>query len=143
MAIVTFNNKSAWDVDHLLKDFFNDKSLQRFPASLKSDLPVNIYEEPEQFIIEVSAPGREKGRFNLKLKAESLVISYDSPKEQQENQSKVLRREFRNNGFNLNFHVDDQVDTDHINASYEQGILKVILPKKKPAHPVGKTIAVQ
>jgi HSP20 family protein len=143
MAIVTFNNKSTWDVDRLLKDFFSESAVKGFPATFRNDLPVNIYEEPEQFLIELSAPGREKARFNLKLEAESLVISYDSDKEQQEHQPKVLRREFRNNGFKLNFHVDDQVDADQINASYDQGILRVILPKKKPARPVGKTIAIQ
>jgi HSP20 family protein len=143
MAIVTFNKKSAWDVDRLLKDFFSENTTHGFPASLRSDLPVNIYEEPERFIIEVSAPGREKERFALKLEAESLVISYESGKEQQGDQPKVLRREFRNNGFTLNFHVDDQVDADQISASYDQGILRVSLPKRKPARPVGKTIAIQ
>ncbi len=102
----------------------------------------NIFENKENFMIDMALPGYSKEDFKIHLEQNILTIS--SEKEESKDESlKVSRKEFGNGAFNRAFTIPKSVDTDTIRAEYENGILRVFLPKKEEARvTLSKSISV-
>ncbi|GAA4277830.1 Hsp20/alpha crystallin family protein [Aquimarina mytili] len=95
---------------------------------------VNVKETDEDFILELAAPGFVKEDFNIELDNDVLTISSEikSEKETKEN-GKYTRKEFNYSTFKRSFNLPDTVDGTRIEASYENGVLVTVLPKKEEA----------
>ena len=89
----------------------------------------NVIEDNDSFKLAMAAPGLSKSDFELNVEKKVLTIksSFESP-ELPEGQ-KMIRKEFCYKGFERTFGLPDSVDTEAISASYENGILKVEIPK--------------
>jgi HSP20 family protein len=72
-----------------------------------------------------------------------LTISYEQKEETQKEDYKTVRREFKYSSFKRSFTLSDKIDPEHIEGKYEEGILKVYLPKKAEAQAVSRQIAIQ
>jgi HSP20 family protein len=95
---------------------------------------VNIKESDDNFLVEVAAPGKSKEDFNIELDNDVLTISAEEKKENKEEENgKFTRREFSYRTFKRAFSLPEMVETTKINASYEQGVLLIALPKKEEA----------
>jgi HSP20 family protein len=93
---------------------------------------VNISEDEKNWNIEVSAAGFSKEDFKIKLENESLVISAEHKKENNESAKNYTRREFRKGSFSRSFTLPKgKVNEDGISATYENGILNLSIPKKE------------
>lgn len=107
---------------------------------------VNISESVDGFDLELVAPGLNKEDFNVTLEKGLLSISYEK-KQETENKSeeegkKVLRREFSFSNFKRSFNLNEHIDADKIEARYENGILKLHLPKKEEVKVLPKQISI-
>jgi HSP20 family protein len=100
--------------------------------------PVNVYKTENSFEMLVFAPGRIRECFNLDVKGDQLVISY-TPPEGFPRPDWVLR-EYSRGGFVRTFNLDENVDTQNIQAKYVDGVLQVSLPilpgKETPRHEI-------
>ena len=68
----------------------------------------------------------------------------DTRKEETKNEDyKTVRREFSYQSFKRSFTLGDKVNADDIQGKYEDGVLKVLVPKKPEAQAVSKQISVQ
>lgn len=105
-------------------------------------VPVNIFETADAYHLELLAPGRNKQDFSLSLEDGYLTISYTMP-EISDNNVQFIHQEFTLPSFSRRFFLDEKVNTDNIQAKYENGILKVLLPKKVEAQPIQKQINIQ
>lgn len=95
---------------------------------------VNIKENDKEYLLEVAAPGMKKEDFNISFEKDYLIISASKKTETEEKDEshKVKRTEFHYESFERSFFIEeDKVDVDQINAQYQDGILKLILPKKE------------
>lgn len=146
MTYVKVNNHATKNFDGLMKDIFNE-----IPASLgktfREDVlgfpPVNITESASAYHLEVAAPGIEKTDFNIKLEGTLLVISAVKKNEGSHENVKSIRKEFSNKGFKRSFTVDEKIEAANIEAKYENGILKLTLPKKEEIKAASKDITIQ
>lgn len=127
----------------LWEDFFNDRLFEnsffdgnRLNLSIVPD--ANIIENPNDFQIELAAPGLEKKDFKIEMKNGSVCISAEKEEEKKENNKNFRRREFSFSSFSRTFTLPDNILKDKIDAKYENGVLKLTLPKKEisPAEPV-------
>lgn len=105
--------------------------------------PVNIYETADGFHLDVSAPGINKEDLKVNIEKNLLTISYDKKEETKSEDVKTVRREFGHRSFKRTFTVAEQVNVDGIQAKYENGILKLFLPKKEQAQINPKQVVVQ
>jgi len=145
MTLVKVNNPIAKSFDGLVNDFFND-----FPATfgktIRQDVfgfpPVNIHENADNYELQIAAPGLEKSDFNLNLDKNMLTISTEKKEESKEENSKFIRKEFSYKAFKRSFTIDEKIDAANISAKYENGILKVALPKKEELKVAPKEITV-
>lgn len=128
----------AWS--NFFNDFLNrdwyDWSNQNFSMTNTTIPSVNIKETENEFEVEMAAPGMEKDDFKLEIHNNVLTISSEKQTENKTEEGKnITRREFSYQSFSRSFTLPVIVDTDRISAKYENGILKVEIPKKEEARP--------
>lgn len=104
--------------------FVNEQTGLSIPA-------VNILEGKDDFKIEVAIPGLKKEDFKLKVENDVLTISSEKENQKEEKNGKFMRKEFCYSSFSRSFVLSDGVDPDKISASYKDGVLNVIIPKKE------------
>jgi HSP20 family protein len=129
----------------LLDDWFQDFPA-RYTREISSNLqpvPVNITESPDAYHLEMNAPGRNKEDFKIQVENDLLTISFEQKENKEEEDQKVIRREFVYKSFKRSFTLDDRIDASGIQAKYEQGVLKLYLPKKVAEQIQPKQIAIQ
>jgi HSP20 family protein len=115
-----------FDTDLLSPELFN------FEGSMVSNLPsVNITEGDKNFKIELAAPGFEKKDFKVETDNGMLTISSEKEKEDKEETDNYRRREFSYSSFRRSFQLPENSIQDKIEAKYENGVLKLTLPKKE------------
>lgn len=109
----------------------------------KAVAPANIFEAEDGYHLELQAPGRNREDFKLEIQENRLIIS--SEKEDPANPAdyRNLRREFRTSSFRRSFPLDDSINTDGIQARYENGILRILLPRKAESNQGSRQINVQ
>lgn len=116
----------------LLDEMLNDDLLKGWNYSV--NLPaVNISESDDQYTVELSAPGFVKEDFKLEMNDGCLIISAEKKEEKSENNKRFRRKEFSYGSFCRSFSLHDDVNEEAISANYENGILKINLPKKEEA----------
>ncbi len=104
--------------------------------------PVNVLETDEGFDLSLVAPGFVKEDFNLTVKKDELTIEAIVTEEKVDEKVKYNRREFRKQSFKRTFRLDHLINSEAILAAYENGILKLTLPKKEEAKAINKEIKV-
>lgn len=91
---------------------------------------VNIHENDHQFEIDIVAPGFGKENFDIDLKDNVLTIKGKMEKQEGENK-KYYHHEYCCSQFERSFTIPDNIETEKIDARYNQGILEIVLPKVK------------
>ncbi len=120
--------------DFLNRDIFNWGS-QNF-SNTNSTIPaVNIKETNDEYVVEVAAPGMTKKDFSVQLVGNNLTITSQKENEVMNDENvKYRSREFSYQSFLRTFTLqNDVVDTENIQAKYEDGLLHFLIPKKEHA----------
>lgn len=116
---------------NLMENFFNNDF---FPGEFSTAVPaVNVSEDNEQFQVELSAPGFSREDFKIESDNKMLIISGEYKKENESKEKTFTRREFNYGSFRRTFSMPDTVNDEKIDAKYENGILKITLPKREEA----------
>ncbi|CAN5621804.1 Hsp20/alpha crystallin family protein [soil metagenome] len=147
MTVFKVNNRpvaKSWNgvVNDLFSDFENNFGTA-FQSQTPGKAPVNITESENAYNLELAAPGRNKELFTLNVEKNVLTIGYDDDKETEGTGLKTIRNEFSITAFKRSFTLDEKTDAESIEAKYENGILKVTLPKKAEVKPEVKQISIQ
>jgi len=127
---------------NLLEDIFDDSNIQRRFKTVNSLPAVNIEELEDMFKLELAAPGKVKEDFNIELDNDLLTISSEIKKEDEteDKERQFTRREFSFESFRRSFTLPDTIDYSKINASYENGVLIIELPKREEARTQPKRV---
>jgi HSP20 family protein len=107
-------------------------------SSTNTTLPaVNVRETDNEFEIEVAAPGLKRDDFKVNLDNDMLTISSERKDEKIENgDTGYTRKEFSYQAFQRSFSIPENiVNGDLISAKYNEGILRVVLPKREEVKP--------
>ncbi|MBP6447106.1 MAG: Hsp20/alpha crystallin family protein [Saprospiraceae bacterium] len=122
---------------NLLDDVFNRSISDLVGSDFAVTTPsVNVSEDNENVVLEVAAPGLDKKDFNITVEKDQLIISATKEAQAEDKEEgKWTRKEFNYQSFKRSFHLSDKIETDKIEAEYNNGILKLVLPKKEEAKP--------
>jgi len=141
-AVSKKNNGSTFP--SLMENFFSDRFYDLAPfmngfgfdQSLRVP-EVNIVENAKGYQIELAAPGMDRKDFRIDVQNGVLTISAEKEDEKNEEGKNFRRREFSYNSFSRSFTLPENLLDEKIDASYDNGILKLVLPKKeaKPEKP--------
>jgi len=138
MSVTKWNNRNG-GMTNLFDDFFS-RDIWNWglanSSSTNTTLPaVNIRETAEHFEVEMAAPGMNKEDFKIELEGNELRINSEKQQDNEVNEGeRYTRREFSYQSFQRSFTLPKEVvDVDQINAKYENGVLRLLIPKKEEA----------
>lgn len=132
MNLVRRNNN--W-FPSLLDELFTENRLDT-PNYENFSIPaVNIQEKNTNFVVQLAVPGLSKENFNIEVEDDILKISAEVTSENEENktedETKFTRKEFNFKSFKRSFTLPENINVENVNASYENGVLEITLPKKE------------
>jgi HSP20 family protein len=129
MKLIRFNNQPNYF--NLLDNFF-EREFSELTEKNCGFLPAtNIIDKKEAFELELAVPGMKKEDFKISLENNFLTISSEIECKKPEEDSTYTRKEFSYCSFSRSFTLPKTVNTETINAQYENGLLKISLPKKE------------
>ena len=130
--------------ENLFDDFFtpfyyDDKDEKKAEKKLygrraQNLLKTDIKEKPEGYELIVDVPGFKKDEVKVALKDGYLTVSAAKGLDEDDEDKKghYIRRERYAGTLSRSFYVGDAVSEEDIHAKYEDGILKLSVPKKAP-----------
>ncbi len=122
-------NMADWAMNFFKDDdFFDKRWLPGFEMTTPS---VNVKETKEAYKLEVAAPGMKKDDFKVEIKEGHLCIAAETKSEKEEKEENFTRKEFNYQAFSRSFWLPENVKADSIKATYNDGILKIEVPKVK------------
>jgi len=140
MTLVKQNFKTFND---LFDEFFTQLPSAQRNGSAWNVPPVNVHETNDAFHLELVAPGLQKEDFKVAVEKGLLTIRYEKKTENENKDFKTHRREFSERSFKSSFSVDEKIKADSIEAKYENGVLKLLLPKKEEVKVTPKQITIE
>ncbi len=94
---------------------------------------VDITEDAESITVKTELPGMERDNIEIDVANGVLSIKGEKKEEEEEKNKTWHRREVRYGSFSRSFTLPTDVKADEAKASYENGVLKIVLPKEEKA----------
>ena len=121
---------------NIWEDFFGNDITDLAGQRRRTTLPaVNIEEKPDHFLVCLALPGMQ--REDLKIEVDQGILSVSAEVEESSQDTDTAgnftRREFNYQSFKRSFTLPDSVKADALTAKYEDGILRIHLPKQAAA----------
>lgn len=109
-------------------------------------MKTDVHETDETYELEMDLPGFKKDQINVKLEDGYMTISASKghDTEKKDKHGKIIRQERYSGAMQRSFYVGDQVKVEDVKAKFEDGVLRLCIPKKelKPL-PGNNTIAIE
>ncbi|WP_200974544.1 Hsp20/alpha crystallin family protein [Echinicola sp. 20G] len=131
MKLVRYNNfepNYPSSFSGLLDKFFNDSlngNVQKFSPS------VDVSEDENAYELELAIPGVKKEDFKIDLLDGKLTISGERKQKETKEGKNYHTVQTQYGSFSRSFFLPEDVSHESIEAKYEDGILKVVLPKSE------------
>ena len=118
-GLTTFNN--------LFDDMFDDSFFRSYNSYMKTD----IKEVDNQYVLDIEMPGFNKKDISVELHDGYLTISGNKSTNNDEKDTKgnIIRQERYSGSYSRSFYVGDSIKKEDIKANYDNGELKIYLPK--------------
>lgn len=122
-------------------DRFFEKDDWLFPVLPWSDLgkpAMDIKETDKELVAEIEAPGFNPDKFDISVKDGILRVKGEADEKKEEKEKGYWRKEIRRSSFERAVRLPVQVKENEVEAIYENGVLKIVMPKTevKPAKQV-------
>jgi HSP20 family protein len=106
------------------------------PLTTASFVPaVDIYEDSKKVVLKLEVPGIEEKDLDIRVENNTLTVKGERKFEKDEKEENFHRIERRYGSFYRAFTLPSTVDAEHVDAAYQNGILKLELSKKPEAQP--------
>lgn len=120
---------------NLFDDFFNDPFFSRsFEDSKNALMKTDIKDQGDSYLLDIEIPGFKKEDVRAELKNGYLTISASHTEEKEENDeaNRYVRKERYSGSCQRSFYVGENIRQEDIKAGFENGILKLSVPKQAP-----------
>lgn len=119
-------------VEDLFDDVFGTPANEAYRKSVPQVMKTDVKDLGNQYQLEVELPGYDKENLHADLQNGYLVISAKKEENTEEKDEKggYIRRERYTGECRRSFYVGKQIKEEDIQASFENGILKLIVPKE-------------
>ncbi|MEP7196686.1 MAG: Hsp20/alpha crystallin family protein [Saprospiraceae bacterium] len=134
----------AQEIENMVDEFVNKGFHDVFGGTVwQNKTPsANISENENNFSIDIAAPGLEKKDFAINVENSQLHVSVSKENSEENKNENYFRKEFSFQSFKRAFKLPENADTTKITASYNNGVLNIVI-EKKPIVKNEKTIEVQ
>ncbi len=126
--------------DDMFSDFFSPMTWKQSNLNENLGLNVDIYEKDGAIIINAELPGIAKEDISIDVKGKLVTLGGERKSDEEIKEENCYRRERRFGKFERSFNLPFEVNSESVKASYDNGILKVEIPK--PEEQVVKKITI-
>ncbi len=117
------------DLDRLTQQVFGTNGTLARP----SVMPMDAWREGDTFHVEFDLPGVDPGSIDLDV--ERNVVTVRAERSVRASDVELIAAERPRGVFSRQLVLGDNLDTDHINADYDGGVLKLTIPVAERAKP--------
>ena len=96
-------------------------------------MQADVTESEDAYTVEMNLPGVKKENVKIELKDGYLIVNASTKSEttEEDKKTKYIRKERYSGAMSRSFYVGDELKQEDIKAKYEDGILKLSVPKKE------------
>lgn len=124
-----FDNMFPFD-----EKFFTEKKDPLYGKNVSRLMKTDVRETEKTYELDIDLPGFKKDEIKVQLKDGYLTLAAAKglDKDEKDKEGNYIRRERYAGTLSRSFYVGDAVSEEDIHAKYEDGILKLSVPKKAP-----------
>ena len=111
-------------------NFLDDMEHEIEPKKLSKMMKCDIYEKEGNYCIEMDLPGYDKKDIDIDFDNKYLTITASKEEDVNDEGKNYIRRERNFGSYKRQFYLGD-INEDEIKAEFNNGILKVVVPKKE------------
>ena len=111
------------------RSYFGDILQDFMPISKEDNMKCDIYEKSGNYHIEMDVPGFSKDEIKIEAKKDYLTITAEKSNKESEEGKNYIHRERSYGKYERSFYLHD-LDSENINAEFNNGVLKITVPKK-------------
>ncbi len=139
---LTYNPFKA--MEEFEKRFFEDPFTGFFQSGDIAEFKTDISDQGDSYLLEADLPGFEKKDIELDVSGDVLTISArrHSKHEEQDKKGSYVRLERSYGQYTRQFDISG-IDADGIEAKYENGVLKLTMPKKQSVLPESRKLKIE
>ena len=144
-------------MDHVFHSFWSEDPITGARLSLPLNLPrrdelasdswvrplSDFYETPTHVCADVDLPGIEKKDIQLSVSSDRIEIRAEKKSESKDESKGAFRMERMYSGFFRSFILPSHVDGSRATAKFENGVLKLRIPKSKNGSPFSRKIVIK
>ena len=115
-------------MERRVRRLFEDRGLFAFEAPA-----TDVYETDTDYVVELEVPGFDRSELVVELSDHTLVVKGEHEEESEKSGRELLLHERLERRFERRFELPREIDTEHVAATCEQGVLTLRVPKTGPA----------
>lgn len=135
-------NRGSWHFP-FGRSMVGNEPMWRTEVSWGTAPAVDLVESEKAYEISAELPGIDEKNIQLTVSEGTLSIKGEKTEEKEDKQKDYFLTERRYGAFERSFGIPDSVEVDKIEASFKNGVLTVVMPKKAGAEKPEKTITVK
>ncbi len=123
-----------------MMDRFFNQGTSRFPTAFRggedlgvTSLGLDVFETNDSFVVKAAIPGVDPEKVDIAVDDDVLTIKGEFEQNDEVSEGNYVRRELRYGSFQRSLRLPPTVDADKAQAAFENGVLKLTLPKKAEA----------
>lgn len=125
-----------YDIDRMTRNFFGETPIRAFNT--------DVQDNGDSYTLEAELPGFDKEDIHIDVEGDQLTIQaqHKTENDQKDDQGNYLRRERYYGSYSRSFDIS-QINADQISAAYENGVLKLTLPKRTVVTPTSRRLEIR
>ena len=104
-------------------------------ASRRGDLAIDVYETKDNVVVKASLPGVKPEEIDVTITGNTLTLRGESKEENEVKEENFIRKERRYGSFSRSVTLPDGLKSDQADASFENGMLTLKIPKSEESKP--------
>ncbi|MDE3112322.1 MAG: Hsp20/alpha crystallin family protein [Chloroflexota bacterium] len=97
--------------------------------------PVDLYETAETYTLKASLPGMDPLKIGVEAMSDAVTVKGELVEEKEEKKGAVVRQERRYGRFERTIGLPVAIDPAKVEATYEHGVLTLVMPKSQVVRP--------
>ena len=112
---------------------FGDIDRKLYGKRAAQVMKTDVHELGDKYELDIDLPGCKKDEIKLSLDNGYLSVSASKglDKDKKDKKGKIIRQERYSGAMNRSFYIGDDVKQEDVKAKYEDGVLKLVVPKKE------------
>ncbi|MBP5282112.1 MAG: Hsp20/alpha crystallin family protein [Lachnospiraceae bacterium] len=134
------------DFDFPVFKGFGDVDKKLYGKHAAQMMKTDVHEHEDKYEVDIDLPGFKKDEITLNLEKGYLTVSASKglDKDEKDKKGKLIRQERYAGAMQRSFYVGENLTEEDVKAKFEDGVLKLAIPKKEaPKIPEKKTIMIE